>query len=354
MKVAILGAGAVGLATAAVLCDRGHHPTLWSPSGRLVNALAAGNALQVTGAFSDTFQITAATSCEAGLRGADVVVLAMPCELHRSVIEEMGRWINPGQIVVISSHCSLGALYLSQCLAMRGVSVPIIALGTTIAYSRRDDAATVHVWFVRKRIEFATLSAQDSAAGLAICNTLFGEIFVPLTDIIAATLSNVNGQAHLGMILCNFTRMEKGEAWHPFGYATESVARLLGALDAERLRIAAAFGTQVQSFAEFLHFTYDTALAPLGEMFQAMYARGDDMAGPSAMETRWITQDIPFIIAVTVRLAEIADVSVPLHRAGIEVFSALYGRDLRQGNDLLTRLGLEDTTVAALRARVHG
>lgn len=49
MKVAVLGAGGVGLATSALLVKRAHSPTLWSPSGRLNQDFTPQNPLTSTG-----------------------------------------------------------------------------------------------------------------------------------------------------------------------------------------------------------------------------------------------------------------------------------------------------------------
>ena len=101
----------------------------------------------------------------------------------------------------------------AQLLSARHVTAPIVALGSTVAYSRADGPAGVHIWFVRDRIECATLPAAASAVGLALCESLFGKRFAGLTDVIAATLSNVNGQVQfLAMVLANFTRMERAAA----------------------------------------------------------------------------------------------------------------------------------------------
>ena len=52
-------------------------------------------------------------------------------------------------------------------------------------------------------------------------------------------------------------------------------------------------------------------------------------------------------------LARIANVSMPLHEAGIAIFSALYGRDFRAENDLLPELGLDGMSIDTLRSLVR-
>ncbi len=354
MKVTILGAGAVGRSTAAILLNRGHAVMLWSPHGRSTASLRGGGPLVATGALTGDFFPAIADNLERAVRDADVVMMTLPCEAHRTVIETFAPFVRGGQVVIISSHCSLGAIYLAQLLAVRRVGCPIVALGTTIAYSRAEGDAGVQIWYLRDRVECATLPTSASSVGLATCEALFGKRFSPLKDVIAASLSNVNGQAHLAMVLANFTRMERGEKWHPFEYATDSVSRLAVALDAERLATAAAYQAPVQSFAEFLHFTYGVPLSPVADMFRAMHARGDDMVGPATLESRWITQDMPFIVFPMMELAKRAAVKTPLHDGALNVMSALYGRDLHAGNDLFSALEIATRSVDEIRALARG
>ena len=51
----------------------------------------------------------------------------------------------------------------------------------------------------------------------------------------------------MAIALCNLTRMERGEAWSQNENIPDAVGRLIEALDAERLAIAAAFGATVRT-----------------------------------------------------------------------------------------------------------
>jgi opine dehydrogenase len=37
---------------------------------------------------------------------------------------------------------------------------------------------------------------------------------VPRDDLLAIAVSNLNPQNHMGIALCNLTRMERGESWN--------------------------------------------------------------------------------------------------------------------------------------------
>lgn len=348
MRVAILGAGAVALGNAAVLAKNGHSPVVWSPSGRGTEVFARGAALVTTGAIETSLTIDCATSCAEAVAGADVILVALPAYGYRTALDAVAPHVVPGQSVVISGHLSFAALYLARLLAERALCVPIVALGTTVTTGRRS-GATVNIKTLRKRLDLAALPVSAGEAGLALCRTLFGDRFTLREDLLAIALSNLNPQGHMATALCNLTRMECAEAWDQDKYTTDAVGRLMEALDAERLALAAELNLSVRTVRDHFHLSFDVPKGPVGEMSRQLAARNRGLAGPTSLETRYVLEDIPFGLLVTVRIAAVLGIAVPLHEAGIAIFSALYGRDFRQENDILPSLGLDGLDPAALR-----
>jgi opine dehydrogenase len=351
-RVAILGAGGIGCGAAALLGERGHEPVLWSPSGRGTAAFADGTPLQAQGQLTAEYHPTIAPDCATALRDADAVMLTVPGYGHRAVLDQIAAHLRPDQPVIISSHMSLGALYLAQRLAARGVRAPIAAWGTTVTTGRRLPGPAVRISNIRDKVDLAALPTTEIDAMAALCRDLFGDRFAPRADLIAVSLSNVNPQNHLGMALCNFTRIEKAETWANWSGLTPSVGRLIEALDTERLAVATAFGVTVRTVREHFHLSFGVPNGPVGDAGAILAAR-DATPGPADLATRYITEDVPFGLVPSTVLARIAGVAMPLHEAGISIFSALYGRDFRAENDLLPSLGLDGLSMDALRRLVH-
>ncbi len=349
MKVAILGAGAVAYGNTALLCDSGHDVTLWSPSGRRTATLAAGAPLVSTGVVAGHYRPRVAATCAEALSGAEAAVVAVPGYGHRAVLDAAAPFLRDDQVVVFSSHMSLAALYLAQLLHKRGVTVPIAALGTTVTTGRQTAADAVSVGSVRARLDVAVLPESAAVRGIEVCTTLFGNRFVRRSGLLAIALSNLNAQNHLAIALCNLTRMELGETWGQNRHITPAVARLIEELDAERLAIAKAFGLTVRTIHEHFHLSFDVPMGPLAEMTHALAQRPRDVNGPATLDTRYVTEDVPFGLVPTIRLAGLAGVPVPLHEGGVRLMSALYGRDFAAENDILPRLGaLSRETLAKL------
>ncbi len=349
MRVAVLGAGAIAYGCAAFLCREGHEPVLWSPSGKRAQALARGEPLVAKGAVEGSFQPLVAATCEEALRDSAAVLIALPANGHRLVMDAAAPHLQPGQTVLISSHTSFSGLYLAKLLSRRGIAVPIVVWGTTVTAGRQEGDACVNVAVVRAKVDAAVLPVSAAAPALCLCRTLFGDRFVERPDMLAIALSNLNPQNHMAIALCNFTRMEKGEQWGQNDNITGAVGRLLEALDAERLAIAAAVGYKVRTLQEHFHLSFHVPPGPVAEMARAIAARGGGGYGPTTIDTRYVLEDVPYGLVPTVLLGRLTGVGAPLHEAGTRIFSALYGRDLVADNNLLPELGLGAMTIDEMR-----
>ncbi len=350
MRVSILGAGGVAFGTAAYLAQAGHSPMLWSPSGKSTQAFQAGEPLVAQGAIELQFQPRIATDCEAAVKDAEVVMLVLPGFGHKAALAAIAPHIRAGQPVIISSHLSFGALYLSQLLVARGVRAPISAWGTTLTTGKKSGATRVHVNTVRKKIDIATVPQSAADDAVALCTELFGDRFVQRDGLLAIAVSNLNPQNHLAIALLNLTRMERAETWGQGENVTPAVGRLIEALDLERLAIAKALGVQVRTVQDHFSLSFHVPPGSVSDMNQQMHRNGNGGFGPTTADSRYVLEDVPFGLVATAQLGRLAGVPAPLHEAGIALFSAAYGRDFTTENDLLPALGMASLSLDQLKA----
>lgn len=349
MSVGIVGAGAVAFGAAAFLEQAGHRPILWSPSGKSTEGLAAGEPLVAKGAIEGVFHPGVASSAKELVDRAEILMVALPGYGHKTVLDAIAPHIRAGQIVLISSHASFGALYLARLLAARGIVIPIVAWGTTVSTGRRPSPVEVSVNTVRSKVDICTVPASRNAEGLAACRKLFGDRFVERAGLLAITLSNLNPQNHLGIALCNMTRMEHGENWGQGLNVTPNVGRLLEALDRERLAIAEALGLSVRTIFEHFHLSFHIPMDSISNMNQQMHREGRGGVGPATADSRYVTEDVPYGLLTTVKLGTLTGRQARLHQSGIEIFSALYGRDFFSENELLNALKIDAMSLEELK-----
>lgn len=348
-KVGLAGAGSIAFGTAAMLHDAGHDPMLWSPSGAGTADLAKGARLSATGAVETSFTPRIATSAAELARENDVLMIVLPGYGHKPVLDALADHIESRHQVIISSHVSLGAIYLAQLLALRGITVPITAWGTTICTGRRQSGTETRVNTIRSKVDMCTVPEDRSDEALALCRELFGDRFQPRDGLLAISLSNLNPQNHMGIALGNMTRMERGENWSQGQNVTPAIGRLLEALDLERLAIAQALNLDVKTIFDHFHLSFHVPVASISEMNQQMHEQGNGGTGPATADSRYVTEDVPYGLVVTAALGQMAGTPSPLHEAGIRIFSAMYGRDFEDENDLLKALDLKNHNLDDLK-----
>ncbi|WP_108460967.1 NAD/NADP octopine/nopaline dehydrogenase family protein [Devosia naphthalenivorans] len=333
MRIAILGAGAVGRASAAYLLTCGHEAVIWSPSGKSTAGFRGG-ILTVEGEIAGEFRPLVANSAAEAMAGADLILIALPANGQRMVYDEVAHHAVLGQVVIINAQPVLGGFALAERLRQAGKSNPILAWGTTLLRSRQVGASGVRINTIRKSVDMAALPV-DADEAVARCRAAFGDHFDIRPNLLSISLSNINPQAHLALALTNFTRMERAETWGQSENLTSGVARLLERLDGERLALADRLGVSVRSMAEHYSRTYDFPAEPLQAMAVNIRTEGKGQLGPTTEQSRYVLEDAPYGLAPLVNLGRAFGVDMALHQAGLSLLSALYGRDFARENDLV-------------------
>lgn len=352
MRIGILGAGAIALAHAALVAARGHEAALWSPSGQSLPPHGVFS-LTASGALEGNFSVQSSSLADT-ITGAQAVIISLPAYGHAQVMLAAAPYIASGQPVFVMPSLSLGGLLLAKLLYARGVLTPIVSVGTTVATARKlataSGAATVRLLTVRTRLDLAATPASATGAMVTLASELFGDCFVAQSDALAIALSNVNPISHVPLALANLSRIEAAEAWTQYDRMTGSTARMIEALDAERLAVAASFGLTVRSIHEHFHHSFSVPMASLDAQSRAVHANRGSVAGPTSLTTRYLTEDVPYGLAFIGWLGRCNGVAVPVADGCIALTSAALGRDLAAENTLLALAGLKDLPAEALHA----
>ncbi len=352
MRIAVIGAGNIGLAIAAYCGHQGHEVTIWSPSGASTRALAAGQPLRYGGVIEGEFAPRVAPRLSEAIRDADAVIVALPANAHGAVLAELGRCLAHEQPVMLFALSSVSALVLDRELAARGVRTTIAASGTTPLTARKVSDSEVRILTVRAQLDVAALPTSRGDAALALCTTLFGDRFVRNGDILAMSLANTNPVAHSALALCNITRMERGEDWPQYHYMTPYTSRLIEAMDAERLALTAACGHTIRSIQAHFHHSFGVPQTDLATIAVELHRLRGGPPGPTDPEHRYVLEDIPFGLVFAAVLAKIVCVPVPVTQSTITLAGALYGRAFEQENDVLGALGLGELSWVELQRLV--
>jgi opine dehydrogenase len=339
MRLGIVGAGPIGVGSAMLAQSFGHSAILCSPSGSLNKKYH--HKMQAAGALQGTFPLAIATDAEAAVSGSDAVMFAVPPNAHRLMIDSVVGHLRASQLLILWAQSSLSAMYLSKRLAQRGLAAPIAIWSRPLIMARRTGHHQVTISAIRPRIEVAALPERAGIEVFARCVAMFGARFA-VSRGIDVVLSNVSPVMHLPQALCNLTRIERGEAWSVLGNTTATVARLIEALDGERLQVATALGADVLSVSEFLHSSFPglplTSMAEQAPILAGRLPAAGD--GPRSLQTRFLDEDIPFGAVTIEAFAQVAATRASTHHSCIDIFESLLKRDFRLENEMLNELNL--------------
>lgn len=343
MRLAILGAGAIGPACAALAVSRGHTAVLWSPSGAGTRGIDA--TLHAEGLLEGSFPVTVATRLAEAFAGADAALLTVPAYALPDLLPRIAAEIPATLPLLIAPAASLAPLAFAR---LRGPGAAVGAMATTPLTGRRLAPDRVRIAAIRAEAEMGALPGPAAPEMAALAESLFGNRWPTVPDALAAAFINGNPIAHAALALANVTRIEKQESWGQYGLMTPAVCRLIETLGAERDALAARFGHHPPSLAEALHRTNGVPRGPLHEMTAAIERGRGFIAGPTEMTTRYVTEDVPYGLAFYLAIAQAIGQPMPVTEGTVMVIETMWGQGLRD-NPLLAGLDLGNLPAALNR-----
>jgi opine dehydrogenase len=350
-RVGIAGTGAIALGSAAWLRQAGHLVTLWSPGGQGAEALRT-QPLEASGTLPCSITVDVADDAAQLCQASDVLLLALPVNGHRRVMDALLPSLRDGQTVIVSSMASLSSLYLYENARQAGLRITVASFGTTVLTARRESATQVRVMTRRQAVGVSALPNASTAQTIELCTALFGGGFFAQDNTLASALANVNPQSHGPLAVFNWTRIEHAENWPQYHCMTPGVSRAIEALDLERRAVAQAFGIELGPIEEHFARSFGTASSRLQDIAAELHAKRGGPPGPVRTDTRYVSEDMPYGLAFVEALGRIAGVPTPATRTIVDAASLVNGIDYRQQNDLLAPLGLAGETIAGLLARL--
>jgi opine dehydrogenase len=168
--------------------------------------------------------------------------------------------------------------------------------------------------------------------------------------VVACGLSAMNPVVHPAGVLLNAGRIERsrGDFYFYDEGVTPAVCRLILAVDGERRRIGEALDLELtpvdQAFCE-------AGFGPQGDLWATI--NGSRMLtrlrAPGAVETRWLTEDVPYGLAAWSLLGKQFGVDCFLMRSLVDVASATTGIDFWRQARTPSQLGITGLDAVALR-----
>ena len=357
-KIAVLGAGNGGCATAADLAIRGFETRLWSRSAKTLEPLLRRGGIDLVEGEQENFGeprlITGAL--EEAITGTDLITIAAPAVAHEFMARALAPILTEDQIVHLNPGQTGGSLHFVHELRRAGCPVPARCCETVTLTSicRMAGPARVELYRRTANLGCAAFPAASSTEILPEMATVFPNV-TPAENVLETGLSNINAIMHPAGMVGNAGWIEhhKGDMLFYRQALSPSVARMIEGVDRERLEIVRALGLRPRTFVEIFHaagLTSDAALES-GDVFQAAQESEPNktIAAPTTHDHRYVHEDVGYGLVPMTELAALLGVDTPVIDALITLASEMNRVDYRRDGVTLARMGLEGADPAKLQ-----
>jgi opine dehydrogenase len=356
-SVAILGAGNGGLALAASLSQCGHRVALWNRSPERITPVAALGGVRLTSPGSaETLAPIALATCTLAeaLGDARRVLVAVPASAHADVARTCADHLRDGQTVLLLPGRTGGALEFRRVLRRAGCRARILlGEGNTFPFAARSvGPAAAVIYGAKDEVRAAALPADRTPELLAAWRPLL-PMLAPARSVLQTGLANFGAILHPAIALLNAERIRRGDSFDFYGEGvTPAVASVLAAADAERLRIARAYGVPACSLPAWVAEAYGHHAGTIRQAVGGNPAYAGIKA-PNTLEHRYLLEDVPTGLIPLTELGRAAGLAVPTLSGLVERARAALGGERWQRPRTLRALGLKGLSTQGIRAFVE-
>ncbi len=291
---------------------------------------------------------------EKAVKGAEIIVVALPCVGHKIFFEKLIPLLEDGMAIHIFPD-NYGSLILRKMMREAGSTKKVIVGGwSSSPYGTRVDSMggvimpSVDVEYRAISLRGASLPLSDidefieSGKYIGALESVYTGNGPALGDtIMDIGFSNVNPILHAPGVILGVGAMENfgliyGDHKENFSIYSHaycpSISRVQYGIYLEELALAKALGVGMQEYKEKQFFSRESILGEeyMGPDFEIPFEDINHVAwgtGPTSVDSRYLTEDIPVGCHVFHLLGKLLNVKTPLIDSMIHLASAILGRD---------------------------
>ncbi|MGE3797126.1 MAG: NAD/NADP octopine/nopaline dehydrogenase family protein [Thermomicrobiales bacterium] len=351
-RLTVLGGGNTAFSMAAQLALDGYEVLIWEHPDFASSIAPLRNTLSITlndQSGSRLAQISHVTTDPAeALAWSDTLLCSVPSYAHAPFAELIVPHLRPGHLLTLLPG-NLGSLAFAQDIAAAGITGVIVCESDTAPYVCRKTAPSeATIWGSVSGLGIGVHPSSQTSEVVPYLESLFPGVRAH-PNVLAAGLSAMNPVVHPPGVLLNAGRIERsrGDFYFYEEGVTPAVAQVIEALDAERLAIGRAYDLHLLPVADAFHAA---GFGPAGDLWSVI--NGSRMLtalkAPGSLETRWLSEDVPYGLLPWSELAGLAGVPTPVIDALVTLTSALTGIDFRSRARSLADCGLGNADRSAV------
>jgi opine dehydrogenase len=353
--VAIIGAGIGGVYLAADLGLRGCKVRLHDRDDTRLTDIRARGGLDVEGDRGGFAAVETPADLASAITGTEIIAVCTGGTYQEGVAEGIAKSLSDGQTILLIQGNTGGSLVFRRALDRAGCRARIdVAEMDNYPFSCWRLAPTrIKPIVTKKGLQIASFPGNRIDTVFARLGPLFPTA-VARPTIVSTGFTNANAMLHVANCVGNAGKIDRGEAYKFYAEGvTPAVARLYGAINAERVAIAAALGAEVPTLEDWFALTYGVRGANLSETCQLLTTNSDGpyqaTGTPKSWDHKYIAEDVPVGLMPMRAFAEAAGVPCPAIDAVIRLAAILAGTDFAKNARTLDRMGLAGMGVGEIK-----
>jgi len=350
-KFAVLGSGNSGQTYAADITLKGFSVNLAEVPEFEDNltAIEKKGGIEISGDASNGFaklnKIT--MDLQEAIKGVDVIIIGGSAYAHEPFSKALINDFEDGQFILFTSN--FGAMRFHKWIKEAGVTTQVTPVESmSLLYATRAlEPGVVSCIGVKDRLPVACLPAKKTQEFIDKIRQVFPQ-FTAADNVWFTSVNNLNPIVHPPMVLFNAGRIEStgGQGWNLYADgATESVAKMMLAMDEERMSLldpVSKNGISFKDAFENLYEGYSMGKKSLSETLRQSPIHGNPaFPAPSSVDTRYINEDLPFGIAPWSSIAKMWERPTPNIDAVLQIASTMLNVDYLVDGLAVKDLGIE-------------
>lgn len=353
-RYTVIGAGHGGKAMAAHLALMGFETTLYNRTADHIYAIKQLGGIDLESydcgprGFGKLARVT--SDIKEAVDHCDVLMVVVPSSAHADIARAASKHLHDGQIVLLHPGRTCGAIEFAKVLRDLNCKADVtVAEAETFIYaSRSDGPAQSRIFRIKEAVPLAALPATRTRVVLDAIHEAYPQ-YIDGGNVLQTGLNNMGAIFHPALTLLNAGRIESTHGDYEFYIdgATPSVARVLEALDRERVTVAASLGIRARTAQEWLRMAYNTTG---GDLFEAIQNQPGyyGIKAPATLNHRYIFEDVPMSLVPIAALGTRYGVSVMAMDSIIRLACIIHKTDYWRRGRTLDKLGVDNLSVGEI------
>lgn len=294
------------------------------------------------------------SNIEEALKNVNIIFCTVPANGIEFTIYKMIPYLESGQIIILVPGAVGGALFIRNLLKQERIRNINIGETCTLPYGcRLVTPYLVEIYDVAKNVLFAMLPDSETNDILDTIKILLPN-FIKAETILETSMNYMNYLFHTPGMILNTGWIEHSEESFAFYYdgISPSVAKIIEAMDNERLNILRQFSLKTVKFEEWLFRRGKTNAKD--SVYNAVHGSvpNKNYLSPDSLNHRFILEDVPYGLVPISFFGKLVNIDTPVTDALITISSHMCGINfMKEGRNLL-KMGINNLSINEIKKSV--